>query len=225
MVYHLWRHRSTLGSFPTHKHCVPQAHGRFRTHPAGPHPPAPRNSPACGPDPTGSERETSAIACGTRRLCVGWVLRAAGIRQRLTWNTRWISHTLPRQFAKGGSVTSIIEALDQYGNRPYLLTVGEDGPHTSHTRVALAGGGLTCPLSKSAAGKCAGATGGVVPVAGHRAGRLRHHHERHGAARGRWRRRAGCLHRSFRGRVPSAWSAPAGTWGQLHVGLPAHPAL
>ncbi|MDE0009168.1 MAG: hypothetical protein F4Y86_14660 [Gammaproteobacteria bacterium] len=49
-------------------------------------------------------------------------------------------------------MTSIVEALDQYGNRPYLLTVGEDGPHTSHTRVALAGGGLTCPLSKSAAG-------------------------------------------------------------------------
>ena len=49
-------------------------------------------------------------------------------------------------------MTSIAEALDQYGNRPYLLTVGEDGPHTSHTHVALAGGGLTCPLSKSAAG-------------------------------------------------------------------------
>ena len=49
-------------------------------------------------------------------------------------------------------MTSIAEALDQYGNRPYLLTVGEDGPHTSHTCVALASGGLTCPLSKSAAG-------------------------------------------------------------------------
>ena len=50
-------------------------------------------------------------------------------------------------------MTSIVEAMDQYGNRPYLLTVGEDGPHTSHTRVALAGGGgFTCPLSKSAAG-------------------------------------------------------------------------
>lgn len=49
-------------------------------------------------------------------------------------------------------MTSIAEALDQYGNRPYLLTIGEDGPHTSHTHVALAGGGLTCPLSKSAAG-------------------------------------------------------------------------
>ena len=49
-------------------------------------------------------------------------------------------------------MTSIAEALDQYGNRPYLLTVGEDGPHTSHTHVALAAGGLTCPLSKIAAG-------------------------------------------------------------------------
>ena len=48
-------------------------------------------------------------------------------------------------------MTSIGEAIDQYGDRPYLLTVGEDGPHTSHTRVALGDGVLTCPLSKSAA--------------------------------------------------------------------------
>lgn len=48
-------------------------------------------------------------------------------------------------------MTSIAEALDRYGNRPYLLTVGDDGPHTSHTLVALRGGGFTCPLSKSAA--------------------------------------------------------------------------
>ena len=48
-------------------------------------------------------------------------------------------------------MTSIGDAIDQYGDRPYLLTVGEDGPHTSHTRVALGDGVMTCPLSKSAA--------------------------------------------------------------------------
>ena len=48
-------------------------------------------------------------------------------------------------------MTSIVEALEQYGRTTYLLTVGDDGPHTSNTEVVLAHGGLTCPLSKSAA--------------------------------------------------------------------------
>lgn len=48
-------------------------------------------------------------------------------------------------------MTTLREAIDQYGDRPFLLTVGEDAPHTSHTRVTLRAGGLTCPLSTTAA--------------------------------------------------------------------------
>lgn len=50
-------------------------------------------------------------------------------------------------------MTTISEALEEYGNTPYVLTVGDDGPHTSHSTVSLApdGASLTGPLSKSAA--------------------------------------------------------------------------
>ena len=50
-------------------------------------------------------------------------------------------------------MTTIAEALREYGNTPYVLTVGDDGPHTSHSTVSLApdGASLTGPLSKSAA--------------------------------------------------------------------------
>ena len=50
-------------------------------------------------------------------------------------------------------MTTISEALEEYGNIPYVLTVGDDGPHTSHSTVSLApdGTSLTGPLSKSAA--------------------------------------------------------------------------
>ena len=50
-------------------------------------------------------------------------------------------------------MTTISEALDEYGDTPYVLTVGDDGPHTSHSTVSLApdGASLTGPLSKSAA--------------------------------------------------------------------------
>ena len=50
-------------------------------------------------------------------------------------------------------MTTIAEALREFGNTPYVLTVGDDGPHTSHSTVTLApdGTSLTGPLSKSAA--------------------------------------------------------------------------
>lgn len=48
-------------------------------------------------------------------------------------------------------MTTLREAIDRYGDRPFLLTVGEDTPHTSHTRVTLRAGGLTCALSATAA--------------------------------------------------------------------------
>ena len=50
-------------------------------------------------------------------------------------------------------MTTISEALEEYGSTPYVLTVGDDGPHTSHSTVSLTpdGTSLTGPLSKSAA--------------------------------------------------------------------------
>ena len=50
-------------------------------------------------------------------------------------------------------MTTISEALREYGNTPYILTVGDGGPHTSHSTVSLApdGTSLIGPLSKSAA--------------------------------------------------------------------------
>lgn len=50
-------------------------------------------------------------------------------------------------------MTTISEALREFGNTPYVLTVGDDGPHTSHSTVSLGADGtsLTGPLSKSAA--------------------------------------------------------------------------
>ena len=50
-------------------------------------------------------------------------------------------------------MTTISEALREYGNTPYVLTVGDDGPHISHSTVSLApdGASLIGPLSKSAA--------------------------------------------------------------------------
>ena len=47
--------------------------------------------------------------------------------------------------------TTLREALSDYGADAYLLTIGADGPHTSHVTVAQKGDGLTCALSKSAA--------------------------------------------------------------------------
>ena len=50
-------------------------------------------------------------------------------------------------------MTTIGEALADYGHTPYVLTVGDDGPHTSHSTIRLAPDGMsvTGPLSKSAA--------------------------------------------------------------------------
>ena len=48
-------------------------------------------------------------------------------------------------------MTTLREAIDRYGDGPFLVTVGEDSPHTSHTRVTLLEHGLTCPLSTTAA--------------------------------------------------------------------------
>ena len=48
-------------------------------------------------------------------------------------------------------MTTIAQALEEYGHTPYVLTVSDDGPHTSHTTVTLDGLLLTGPMSKTAA--------------------------------------------------------------------------
>lgn len=42
------------------------------------------------------------------------------------------------------------EAIAQYGDEAFLLTVGESGPHTSSVRVHLEGNTVTCSLGRSA---------------------------------------------------------------------------
>ena len=46
--------------------------------------------------------------------------------------------------------TTLREALDQYGPDAFLLTMGADGPHTSHVSVAQDGQALICAIGKSA---------------------------------------------------------------------------
>ena len=48
------------------------------------------------------------------------------------------------------------DAISQYGSEAYLLTVGTDGPHTSHVSIALRGGIIDCAIGKSAARNIAG---------------------------------------------------------------------
>jgi hypothetical protein len=46
---------------------------------------------------------------------------------------------------------TLSEAISQYGRQAYLLTVGKDGPHTSHVSVDLRGNVIGCAIGASAA--------------------------------------------------------------------------
>lgn len=46
---------------------------------------------------------------------------------------------------------TLSEAISQYGSEAYLLTVGKDGPHTSHVSVDLRGDVIGCAIGASAA--------------------------------------------------------------------------
>jgi hypothetical protein len=46
---------------------------------------------------------------------------------------------------------TLSEAIVQYGKEAYLLTVGSDGPHTSHVTVDLRGNVIGCAIGASAA--------------------------------------------------------------------------
>lgn len=49
------------------------------------------------------------------------------------------------------SIRTLAEAISHYGREAYLLTVANDGPHTSNVTVALRGGSIGCPIGTSAA--------------------------------------------------------------------------
>ena len=47
--------------------------------------------------------------------------------------------------------TTLSDAIAQYGCEAYLLTVGQDGPHTSQVSVDLHGNVICCAIGASAA--------------------------------------------------------------------------
>jgi hypothetical protein len=49
------------------------------------------------------------------------------------------------------SIQSLSEAIAHYGREGYLLTVAQDGPHTSNVTVELRDGCIHCVLGTSAA--------------------------------------------------------------------------
>jgi hypothetical protein len=48
-------------------------------------------------------------------------------------------------------IRTLAEAISHYGYNAYLLTVAQDGPHTSHVTIELRGSSIGCALGASAA--------------------------------------------------------------------------
>jgi hypothetical protein len=48
-------------------------------------------------------------------------------------------------------INTLAEAISHYGAEAYLLTVANDGPHTSNVTVELRAGGIGCNVGASAA--------------------------------------------------------------------------
>jgi hypothetical protein len=49
------------------------------------------------------------------------------------------------------SIRTLAEAISHYGQDAYLLTVAQDGPHTSHVTIELRGSSIGCAVGASAA--------------------------------------------------------------------------
>ena len=47
-------------------------------------------------------------------------------------------------------IRTLAEAVSHYGHQAYLLTVAQDGPHTSHVTVELRGSSIGCAVGESA---------------------------------------------------------------------------
>src|SRR5437868_523174 len=48
-------------------------------------------------------------------------------------------------------IRTLAEAISHYGHEAYLLTVANDGPHTSNVTIELRGGCIGCNVGASAA--------------------------------------------------------------------------
>jgi hypothetical protein len=48
-------------------------------------------------------------------------------------------------------IRTLAEAIAHYGHDAYLLTVAQDGPHTSHVTIELRGSSIGCAVGASAA--------------------------------------------------------------------------
>ena len=48
-------------------------------------------------------------------------------------------------------IRTLAEAISHYGHDAYLLTVAQDGPHTSHVTIQLRGSSIGCAVGASAA--------------------------------------------------------------------------
>jgi hypothetical protein len=84
---------------------------------------------------------------------------------------------------------TLAEALSQYGRDAYLLTIADDGPHTSFVSVDLKGNVIACAIGKTAARNIASKSNVSLFWAPWGAGRLRaprqwHGHRAAGAERG-----------------------------------------
>ena len=47
-------------------------------------------------------------------------------------------------------IRRLAEAISHYGHHAYLLTVAQDGPHTSHVTIELRGSIIGCAVGESA---------------------------------------------------------------------------
>ncbi len=47
-------------------------------------------------------------------------------------------------------IRTLAEAISHYGRKAYLLTVAQDGPHTSHVTIELRGSSIGCAVGESA---------------------------------------------------------------------------
>ena len=48
-------------------------------------------------------------------------------------------------------IRTLAEAISHYGHEAYLLTVAQDGPHTSHVTIELRGSSIGCAVGASTA--------------------------------------------------------------------------
>jgi hypothetical protein len=53
------------------------------------------------------------------------------------------------------AIRTLAEAISHYGHQAYLLTVAQDGPHTSHVTIELRDNGIGCAVGESAGGNIA----------------------------------------------------------------------